>query len=140
MGFVLEYDSSHNILRVTVDGTVTDASVPEFYNAVKAYVATHPTCSGILDVTAVKMFDVSTSAIRQLAERQPAFAGGPFTVFVASRDYVYGLARMFQMLGEHSRPNLRVVRTLDEAYRLLGLETPKFGPVSWKPPAEEQAG
>jgi hypothetical protein len=140
MGFVLEYDSSHDVLRVTVDGIVTDASVPEFYDAVKAYVPTHPSCSGILDVTAVTMFDVSTSAIRQLAERPPAFPGGQFTVFVASRDYIYGLARMFQMLGERSRPNLRVVRTLEEAYRLLGLETPKFGPVSWKPPVKEQAG
>jgi len=130
MGLVLEFDAKHAILRVTVNGVVTDASVPEFYNAVAEYVTVHPTCSGILDVRAVTMFDVSSEAIRQLAARPPAFPGGPFTVFVASKDYIYGLARMFQTLGERSRPNLRVVRTIEEAYRLLGVETPEFAPVS----------
>jgi hypothetical protein len=74
------------------------------------------------------MFDVSSEAIRRLAARPPAFADGQATVFVASKDYVYGLARMFQMLGEGSRRNLRVVRTIDEAYRLLRVDSPEFRP------------
>jgi hypothetical protein len=34
MAFLLEFDAKHNVLRVTVDGIVTDASVPEFYDAI----------------------------------------------------------------------------------------------------------
>ncbi|MGA7629472.1 MAG: hypothetical protein WCB11_01815 [Terriglobales bacterium] len=40
--------------------------------------------------------------------------------------FIYGLARMFQILGEKSRPELQVVRTMEEAYQLLGVEDPEF--------------
>lgn len=43
--------------------------------------------------------------------------------------FIYGLARMFQILGEKNRPELQVVRTLDEAYTMLGVEFPDFHPV-----------
>jgi hypothetical protein len=43
---------------------------------------------------------------------------------------VYGSIRMFQVLSENTRKNVHVVRTLDEAYKLLGVESPKFTPVS----------
>jgi hypothetical protein len=36
---------------------------------------------------------------------------------------------MFQVLGEKTRPELHVVRTLEAAYTLLQLESPEFGPV-----------
>jgi hypothetical protein len=40
------------------------------------------------------------------------------------------MVRMFQILGEDTRPDLRIVRTMDEAHRLLGVESPEFSPVS----------
>ena len=42
---------------------------------------------------------------------------------------IYGLARMFQILTEDTRPELRVVRTMDEANRLMEVESPEFQPV-----------
>ena len=51
-------------------------------------------------------------------------------VFVAPKDLIYGMARMFQILGEATRPDLPVVRTMDEAYSLLQVESPEFSPVS----------
>jgi len=41
----------------------------------------------------------------------------------------FGLARMFQMLGESTRPLLEVMRTLDEALAALGAQSAKFEPV-----------
>jgi hypothetical protein len=38
--------------------------------------------------------------------------------------------RMLEILSEKSRPELRVVRTMEEAYRLLGVETPEFKAVA----------
>jgi hypothetical protein len=38
--------------------------------------------------------------------------------------------RMFQILSETSRPDLYVVRTMDEADRLLLVDSPEFKPVS----------
>jgi hypothetical protein len=50
-------------------------------------------------------------------------------VLVIPQIFIYGLARMFQILGEKTRPELQVVRTMDEAYFLLGVESPEFHPV-----------
>jgi hypothetical protein len=130
MGFSLEFDAKHNVLRVTLEGIATDSTFPEAYAAVSGFMATHPPCNGIVDITAVTKLDVSSEALRQLAAKPSAFPSGHLSVFVAPKDFAYGMARMFQMLGERTRPNLRVVRTLDEAYRLLGMETPEFGPLS----------
>jgi len=40
------------------------------------------------------------------------------------------MMRMLQILSEESRPELHVVRTMDEAYRLLLVKSPEFSPVS----------
>jgi hypothetical protein len=36
------------------------------------------------------------------------------------------MMRMLQILSEKSRPELSVVRSLNEAYRLLQVESPEF--------------
>lgn len=38
-------------------------------------------------------------------------------------DVGFGMARMFQMLGESTRPLFHVVRTLNEALEALGVES-----------------
>jgi hypothetical protein len=48
---------------------------------------------------------------------------------VVPQDYRFGMMRMFQILSELTRPDFQVVRTLDEAYRLLRVESPEFGPI-----------
>jgi hypothetical protein len=48
---------------------------------------------------------------------------------VAGSTAMFGLARMFEMEGEEARPNLHVVRTEREAFAILGIITPKFGPI-----------
>jgi hypothetical protein len=130
VGFVLDFDAKNNVLRVTLEGLLTDAIMLDAYTTVARYVASHPPCRGICDITPVTKFEVSSSAIRQMAESSPAFPTAYVRVFVASTSLVYGMARMFQMLGEKTRPNLHIVRTLDEAYFLLQLESPEFSPLS----------
>jgi hypothetical protein len=130
MGFILEYDAKHNVLRVTLDGLLTDAILAEGYAATAKYVASHPPCHGITDVTGVEKFDVSSGAIKRLAGTAPAFPTEYMKVFVAPKDFVYGMARMFQIIGGETRPNLHIVRTLDEAYRLLQMESPEFSRIT----------
>jgi hypothetical protein len=50
-------------------------------------------------------------------------------VVVAPQDFLFGMMRMLQILSEEARPELHVVRTLDEAYRLLRIESPEFSPI-----------
>jgi hypothetical protein len=50
-------------------------------------------------------------------------------VIVAPQTHAFGLFRMFQLEGEHNRPLLQVVRTMDEAYAALGVRAPHFEPL-----------
>jgi hypothetical protein len=129
VGWVLDFDARNTVLRVTVEGVVTDDSLLEVYGTVAKYFASHPPCRAVTDFSRVTRFDVSSDAIRRLAERAPAVPTGYTRVFVSSSDSVFGMARMFQILGEKSRPDLHVVRSLDGAYKLLQLESPEFSPV-----------
>ena len=130
MGFVIEFDVKNDILRVTLEGRVTDAVVSDVYATVARYAASHPLCREILDISGVTEFSVSSTMIRQLAASPPAFPIESMRVFVAPQTHVYGMARMFQILGGEKRPNLHIVHTMDEACRLLRVESPEFGPVS----------
>ena len=47
-------------------------------------------------------------------------------VIVASKKHVFGLSRMYQIMGESSTPLLKVVHTLDEALAELGVQSPLF--------------
>jgi hypothetical protein len=130
MAFVMDFDARNQVLRITVEGRLTDAVLADGYETVARYVASHPPCRGIADVSGLTEFEVSSNAIRQLAETAPAFPTAYMRVFVAPKAHVYGMIRMFQILGGNTRPNLHVVRTMDEAYRLLQVESPEFRPVS----------
>ena len=130
VGFVLDFDATNNLLRVTLEGRVTDPILLDAYTSVARYVETHGPCRAIVDVSAATKFDVSSHAIRDLTRRPPAIPKGYMRVFVAPLDSMYGMVRMFQILTELTRPDLHVVRSVDEAYRLLRVESPKFGPAS----------
>src|SRR5579863_9415732 len=130
MGLVLEFDAKNNILRGSLDGRVTDASLLDSYAAAARTAKAHSRCRGIWDCSGVTEFDVSSGTIRALAERSPIISAGCMRVVVASQDLLFGMMRMLQILSEKSRPELHVVRTIDEAYRLLLVESPEFNPVS----------
>jgi len=130
MAFVLEFDARNDILRVRLEGRVTDAILLDCYGTTAKYVASHPPCRGIADVSGVTEFSVSSTAIKQLTKASPAFPAASMRIFVAPQPHVFGMAHMFQMLGEETRPNLHIVRTMDEAYSLLEVESPEFHPVS----------
>ena len=130
MGYVLDFDAKNSLLRVSVEGRVTDAILWDAYTTVASYIETHGPCRAIVNVSAVTKFDVSSSAIRELTRRTPAIPKGYMRVFVAPLDSMYGMVRMFQILTELTRPELHVVRSVDEAYRLLRVESPEFGPAS----------
>jgi hypothetical protein len=128
VGCALDFDARDGILRATLEGLVTDELLLECYATVANYYATHPPCRGILVFSNTK-FEVSSNVVKRLASAASAFPTGFMRVFVTPTDVVYGMARMFQMLGEKTRPDLHIVRTLEEAYRLLQVESPEFGPV-----------
>ena len=41
---------------------------------------------------------------------------------IAPHDLTFGIARMYQMLAEDTRPNVAVVRSMEEARKFVGIE------------------
>jgi hypothetical protein len=130
VNIVVDFDAENKILRGTLHGSMTGASLLKLYADGTAYIASHPPCRGILDFSDVTDFEVCADAIRQVAASPAAFPPGYMRVLVIPQIFIYGLARMFQILGEKTRPELQVVRSLEEAYHLLGVEKPEFYPIS----------
>jgi hypothetical protein len=130
VALIVEFDAKNNILCGTLDGQMTGTILLDLYARAARYMTSRPPCRGILDLSKVTKFEVSSDAIRQLAAAAPAFPAGHMRVLVVPGDFIYGLARMFQILTEETRPELRVVRTMEEAYRLLEVTSPQFQPVN----------
>lgn len=102
----------------------------EFYGAAACALRDTNPRGSFTDFSGVSSFEVSPEAIRALAARAPAdpLASRPRAI-VAPTAQIFGLARMFELSGDATRPNLHVVRTTREAYALLGVTEPHFEPI-----------
>ena len=130
MGFCVDFDANNNILRITFDGHVTDSVALGCAETVGRCATAYPEFRGIVDLSQVTKYDVSPEVIRQLARTPPSVSGEAHAlVTVAPKEHPYGMSRMFQLLTETTRPNQHVVRTMDEAFELLHVESPTFSPV-----------
>jgi hypothetical protein len=130
VGFVVDFDATNNILRITMDGHVTDSVALRCAETVGRSAASYPEFRGIVDLSKVTKYDVSPEVIRQLARTPPTIPTEAYTlVIVAPEAHPYGMSRMFQLVSETTRPNQHVVRTLEEAFELLQVKSPTFVPV-----------
>jgi len=138
MGFALSFDSKNTVLRIAFEGRLTDADLLAGYSAAKTYVASHPPCASIIDYSGITSNELSMNAVTNLVRLPRAMPPGFLRINVAPKDGIYGLARMFQILSEEGRPELRVVRTVEEARVLLGVESLEFAPIeqTGAPPRE----
>ena len=129
MGCSFEFDPVNNILRYSWGGNLTDESLLKGDAAGRRLLAARPPCRGIQDFSSITRVDASSETIRKVASLPPAYGLDQAVVFVAPRDVVYGLSRMFVTVGEKSRPKAYVVRSMEEAYRLLEVASPQFSPI-----------
>jgi len=134
MAHRFEFDPVNKILLAHFDGRVTDESLAEFYRTGQAHWAATDACAAISDYSLATEWTVSHEFIRALAKEEPAVvdpAKRPRLV-VAPTAVGFGISRMFQIVGESKRPLFKVVRTLDEAFAELGIQSPHFEPLKLK--------
>jgi hypothetical protein len=130
MGFFLSFDANNNTVKLTFDKVVTIADIAgDAYSALRSFVASQPSCKGIADFSHVSQVAASSDLIRGRARIPPAMPDGQLFVMVAPLDHIFGLSRMFATFADQTRPHIRVVRTMDEAYRLLEIREPNFQPI-----------
>jgi hypothetical protein len=131
MGFRFEFDPVNKILLARFEGQLTNESAAEYHDALGKNWRATDARAGIWDLSSATVFAVDSEFLRSLAKRKPVTPGltsyPRFIVVPVTAGY--GLMRMFQIAGESARPLLHVVRTVDEAVRELGVQSPHFEPL-----------
>jgi 6,7-dimethyl-8-ribityllumazine synthase len=130
MPYCFEFDPKNRILRGRFEGRVTDELLQEYYGLAGEYFERTAAHSAITDFSAVSSFEVSPQFIRELASSPPAILDQEFPRFiVAASPQIFGTARMFELAGQDTRPNLHVVHTMKEVCVILGVLDPRFEPI-----------
>ncbi len=131
MSYSFEFDPVNKILLGRFEGRITDESLGEFYRTGTRYWAATDASAAITDYTSATEWAVSHEFIRELAKEEPAVTdpGKRPRMVVAPTAAGFGISRMFQIVGESKRPRFKVVRTMDEAFKELGVKSPHFEPL-----------
>jgi hypothetical protein len=70
----------------------------------------------------VDSFAVTAQGVNRLAADTPLVPDQYRRIVVAPQDEIYGMTRMFEMLGSGTRDRVDVVRTMAEACRQVGVD------------------
>ncbi len=128
-----EFDSANRILRCRVEGQITAEMLQKYCRLAERFAAQTRPRAAIMDMSLVDGFKGSTKGIREIANAPPALGDPSVPVcIVATSPQIYGIARMFELQGQDTRPNLHVVRTQKEALAILGVQEPKFEGIQLK--------
>jgi hypothetical protein len=133
MAFVFDFDPTHRILRSTFSGRVSDDELLDHQRVGLLLVTSLDPHFAIIDLSGAEPFDVTVDGIRALAKLPPAMPkiDRP-RVIIAPSDITFGMARIFELEGEATRPSLHVVRSMKEAWAIIGvgMEEAQFGSIS----------
>jgi hypothetical protein len=130
VSYHIDFDPTNRILRARFEGRVTDDELQEVYRFGQGHVTRFDPLSGVTDFSGVTAVAFSSQTMRDLARSKPIMPDPSRpVVFVAPSPDLFGMARMFELEGAETRPNLHVVRTAEEAYNVLNVRDPRFAPV-----------
>ena len=129
MSYQFEVDQTNKIACCRFSGVLTDEELKECYEVASAITAQTDPRAGLMDFSAVTSVKVSRATILELANSSPIMPDPErIRVIIAEPLHIYGLARMFALVGQYTRPNLHVVRSEKQAYAILGVRNPRFEP------------
>ena len=126
MAYFLEFDEQSRVARLVWEGRVTDEVLLEGSAVGTKFLASHPGVRGISDFSKATEFDLSSEVINRLAWAPDQGERGSVVVIVTPQNVAFGLSRMFEMLAERDLSKHHSVRTIEEAYKLLGINDAQF--------------
>jgi hypothetical protein len=126
-----EFDPANRVLLARLEGRLTETLLSEYSAAIRKYAIQTDALAGIFDFSLITEVETSSNFIRDLAREAPSFPDAMKRprIIVAPEKHVFGLSRMFQIMGEDTRPLLQVVHTMEEAFRELNIKTAHFLPL-----------
>jgi len=131
MGAFLSIDETRQVLFERFEGVITDEVLLARYLQALEWNAIHQYHVGITDFTPIAGMEVTAKAVRRIASYPPIIPNDDRrkVVVVAPQDEAFGMVRMFGMLGSATRDRVDVVRTMAEAYQVVGVESLELRPV-----------
>jgi hypothetical protein len=119
MPVVLKIDPHRKVVYSTFYGEVTDAEVLGHGKAIGSDPDFNPEFSEIVDFSSVTNAAISESTLAALAANPSLFNSTVVHIVVAPSEPLFQMVSKYKDFAHSSRPNLFVVRTRSEAYRLL---------------------
>ena len=117
-----EIDPSRGLILTTAEGVLTDSDVIEHKKRLIADPAFRPGMLELSDVRDVTQLDVTPEGVRMFTSFDRAHDDRPGRLaIVASEDFVFGMARMYQMSGTDDS-SVGVFRGVEEAKEWLGVD------------------
>lgn len=123
---LLSIDELHRVLLIKFEGRLTDEVLLKGYRRAREWMAAHGPVSQLSDFSEVTSVEVASQTVRELAKASPLAPDSFLRIVVAPQSVVFGLTRMFEMLGDRTRDRVHIVRSASEANRLLGVDTLEF--------------
>lgn len=131
MSYRFELDPAHKVLLVTFSGQLGDELAKKSYKDISETVTRLSPGAVIVSLSEITSYEVSTQAIHEMAGFKPMVEDPSVPrIVVAPSAHIFGMLRMFQILGEQTRPMLQIVSSMDEAYAELGVTKLKFEPLA----------
>jgi hypothetical protein len=121
MPVILKIDPRRRLVYSTFYGRITDEELLRHGAAIASDRNFNRDFSEIVDFTAVSAPAISEATLSAMAGNQSLFSASVQHIIVTSDDTMFQLASRYKTLTADSRPNLHVVRTRAEAYKLLGM-------------------
>jgi hypothetical protein len=126
MPYRFEFDPEHRILLVVLEGNVGEREILTINDDIKARVTELNPSAGVSDFSAVTTFAVASHIMRSAALQPSPYHEQTPRFIVAPTDLLFGLARMYQLVGYRTRAKLQVVRSREEVFSALRLQNPRF--------------
>lgn len=124
------FERKFRVLLASFSGTFIPDDIALLSATVADFKKTQGVVRGIVDMTAVEVVGVTMQTITEAARGQPQVMAGQDRVYVILQSLLFGMGRLFgtyQGLAGFTEPH--IVRTMPEAYEILGLVDPDFQPL-----------
>ncbi len=119
MPAVLKIDARRRIVSTTFHGQVTTEELVRHGETILANARFRNDFADLIDLSSVSITAINEDALRALATGPSIFGPDVPHVIIAPTDLPHELAMKYRDLSRQTRPNLHVVRTLQEARDLL---------------------
>ena len=114
-------DRSLETIFTSLEGVLTDGDLLGHMQELESDPDFDPAFAQLIDCRGVTEVALESETIRTIA-RPSVYEPGAKRAIVATREAVYGLARMYERLRGGERDEVRVFRGIKEARRWLGLD------------------